>query len=939
MKGKRVFLLFLAVVAISSLMISGATAADSGEKEQYGSLIVVSEDQKWEYDGQAHTHQVYYVEYGGYRYGCSFEGGEYTCTLPTGDHVNVTPNGAGADGITDIGNKDNAFTWEVENAENYSFRTSTFGKLTVTKRKLYVTMEDRSLVYNGCKQFGWGRSDEGKEIVTGALAGHKVTITYQQANGTTVGVYEGRYTLTIQDGDKDVAGLYDVVLTPGKLKITPAALTITMSDRILEFNGENQQGWSRSEIGKETLTGLINNETVDIEYTPAQGVVAGAYNNGSYDVSTLKIKDGEIDVTKNYSLVSVTGGELTIIPSDEEFTISLEDDSYTYDAQEHYSTAKPSSDALCGETEYRYSFSENDGYVARLSDLKKVDAGDYTIYVIGTNRNYNSSAKTTAVLSIKPAKLIITARNQTFEYTGDIQGPVDAVYEGSSTVFVDGLQGSDILSSIVLDGQASEIGLYEVLEPYDAKIVCGETEVNDNYEITYVNGTLSITAPEKFYILPGNDDSRKYHVGEQITRTFTIGSDFWEELEMTISASEAVAFGTVPPTSIGAFERIELTAVYTVTSADVERGAVDIRVELTIDGCSQELWFTIPTETSDITVTVKGHTTVSTYDGNEAEAKGYDLNCEDPLFDEAKVVYNGTAVAKGIEIGVYPMGLNAALFTYNDPAFKVVFEVEDGGLEIKQGEPKIETYKIMFTDEDGTVLKEATEYEAGTPADKIVKPEEPSKAEDSSFTYTFDGWSPEIEAVTGDATYKATYRKTEKPGVYEAFVGAGGTWTKGSGSVLTFTFKRTENDETTFGHFTGIQMDGTAVSEKDEAGNPAYTAKTGSVIVTLQPDYLETLAVGVHEMTVGFDDGEDVIVKFTVEAAKEVEPEVTPEVTPEATPEVTPEATPEPTPEPVEEPVIKTGDTAETTMYFLGLFISVSAIGIVIARRKQRSRA
>ena len=91
MKGKRVFLLFLAVVAICSLMISGATAADSSEKEQYGPLIVVSEDQAWEYDGQAHTHQVYYVEYGGYRSGCSFAGGEYTCTLPTVDHVNVTP--------------------------------------------------------------------------------------------------------------------------------------------------------------------------------------------------------------------------------------------------------------------------------------------------------------------------------------------------------------------------------------------------------------------------------------------------------------------------------------------------------------------------------------------------------------------------------------------------------------------------------------------------------------------------------------------------------------------------------------------------------------------------------------------------------------------------------------------------------------------------------
>jgi uncharacterized repeat protein (TIGR02543 family) len=67
-------------------------------------------------------------------------------------------------------------------------------------------------------------------------------------------------------------------------------------------------------------------------------------------------------------------------------------------------------------------------------------------------------------------------------------------------------------------------------------------------------------------------------------------------------------------------------------------------------------------------------------------------------------------------------------------------------------------YTVTFVDEDGeTVLKEATEYEYGTSAEDIVKPEDPTKAATQQYTYTFAGWTPEIDDVTGDAVYTATY--------------------------------------------------------------------------------------------------------------------------------------------------------------------------------------
>ena len=40
---------------------------------------------------------------------------------------------------------------------------------------------------------------------------------------------------------------------------------------------------------------------------------------------------------------------------------------------------------------------------------------------------------------------------------------------------------------------------------------------------------------------------------------------------------------------------------------------------------------------------------------------------------------------------------------------------------------------------------------------------EPTKAEDENYTYAFKAWTPDIETVTGEATYTATYEATEKP--------------------------------------------------------------------------------------------------------------------------------------------------------------------------------
>ncbi|MCQ2120316.1 MAG: InlB B-repeat-containing protein [Fibrobacter sp.] len=74
----------------------------------------------------------------------------------------------------------------------------------------------------------------------------------------------------------------------------------------------------------------------------------------------------------------------------------------------------------------------------------------------------------------------------------------------------------------------------------------------------------------------------------------------------------------------------------------------------------------------------------------------------------------------------------------------------------------VKKYMVTFVDEDGETVLASKDYDYGTAVADIEIPETPTKAEDNTYTYAFAGWSPELAAVTGVATYKATYTPTYK---------------------------------------------------------------------------------------------------------------------------------------------------------------------------------
>ena len=86
--------------------------------------------------------------------------------------------------------------------------------------------------------------------------------------------------------------------------------------------------------------------------------------------------------------------------------------------------------------------------------------------------------------------------------------------------------------------------------------------------------------------------------------------------------------------------------------------------------------------------------------------------------------------------------------------------------------------------------------------------------------------------------------------VYNIIEGANGTWTQNSDGTLTV------RADGVFSKFKGVEVDGKRIDSKNYTAMSGSTiVMSGSTIVTLSKDYLATLSVGRHTLTVLFNDG------------------------------------------------------------------------------------
>jgi hypothetical protein len=80
--------------------------------------------------------------------------------------------------------------------------------------------------------------------------------------------------------------------------------------------------------------------------------------------------------------------------------------------------------------------------------------------------------------------------------------------------------------------------------------------------------------------------------------------------------------------------------------------------------------------------------------------------------------------------------------------------------EVKEVDVYAKYFKVTWVNDDGAVLKEDVDVPYGATPEYTGNT--PTKKATAQYTYTFKAWTPEIVAVTADATYKATYTAKAK---------------------------------------------------------------------------------------------------------------------------------------------------------------------------------
>lgn len=148
----------------------------------------------------------------------------------------------------------------------------------------------------------------------------------------------------------------------------------------------------------------------------------------------------------------------------------------------------------------------NNTYLMGLTaDSFDIDPGNFPLGTVTVNDGQ---------LTIDKAPLTVTAIDQTYVYNGETQGEGDTTFgdpaELAKKIKTEGLQGSDELTVVTIDGQGRDIGDYP-LTPSGAAI----GNATGNYEITYVNGTLRITPITMNVTVSGSSTTKVYNGKEQ----------------------------------------------------------------------------------------------------------------------------------------------------------------------------------------------------------------------------------------------------------------------------------------------------------------------------------------------------------------------------------------------------------------------------------------
>ena len=431
----------------------------------------------------------------------------YDGTPLTNDAVSVTPKGEGVgfvdgEGVTITVTGSQIYVGESDNTFVFSFNEGTSGDdylVTAKCGKLKVTANSQQVVVKikgstgGEKYDGTEHSVEGYAVSyviggaasTDAPAGFDAgDISFAGAAKAT-GTDAGGYPMGLKAGDFGYGGKnfsnVRFEVEDGQLVITPATLTVTTHGASKPYDGA-----ALTASGE--ISGFVNGEAASFAATGSQTLVGTSAN--SYAITW----DGTAKES-NYSVVEGAIGTLEVTPSQAAITVTPRGGSKVYDG-------KPLTSAGIDVDGLPAGFTLEAATSGSITDagelLAEVDA---STIVIRDAAGEDVTAQFANVTCGK-APLVVTKRPVTVTSATDSK-----VYDGTAltkheaTVTAGSLVESESFG-YDFTGEQTTVGTSN--NTFTVK--AGVNTILDNYEITQVNGTLTVIAYTPPAPGPGTDE-------------------------------------------------------------------------------------------------------------------------------------------------------------------------------------------------------------------------------------------------------------------------------------------------------------------------------------------------------------------------------------------------------------------------------------------------
>ena len=313
------------------------------------------------------------------------------------------------------------------------------------------------------------------------------------------------------------------------------------------------------------------------------------------------------------------------------------------------------------------------GWATSMEDAQKGNAK----YAVGDKVRVNADSSNDLYATwVKKTVIEVTANSNTLQYNGEEQK-----VEGFKVVPA----GYEV-TGLKAEAKGTNFGTYDTVITGTATVTKGGVDVTDKVIVNKINGKLTIS--KRDVTLTSGSASRVYNKEALTNKEVTVSGDGFAKDE---------------------------GATYTVTGSQTEVGESDNTFTYTLkEGTlasnynitKKEGKLSITPVTDEVTVTIKGNSKTTPYNGTVQSVGGYTVeSISNTLYTSTDFTLNGQAMATGKDAATYPMNLDATQFVNNNTNFSnVKFEIaEDGQLVINPRAVTL-TSQTDSKDYDGTPL-------------------------------------------------------------------------------------------------------------------------------------------------------------------------------------------------------------------------------------------